>query len=374
MSGFTSEASATDDEIVQQHRRPAPGFIQDIPLSEPEVQELLANYNSLRVLLVGLSHAGKSSLFNALFQDHELARIGTVHATTDDLLVRTLELSNVGIYVFDTPGFIIGNKSRNTETTKIIKQCKCVDIIFLCFSLNSSSHELEELVKLVTKSFDKQVWKKVMVVFTKANTVMPTGLHCNTYNKESYNDKVFADLKESMINSLTLKKLKIELNSGQFTRAGDPGSKPVELSQQQLEDPCKYRFDHPEIWIRNMLLECFRSSCWSIDAKAALLRVKWGKLQISTAALSIGTGCLLVTGGIACAAIGVTASFAGPVTWSFSLPLVIAGGALCSAGLASGLLPTSAIIGHTHTKGKRQKKEVEKVHQESKVSAAPPAV
>ena len=275
----------------------------------------------------------------------------------------TFDLNRVAVCVFDTPGFKIGDKSKNVKSMKIIKRCKCADIIFLCFSLNSSSYELEELIKLVSKSFDKQVWKKVMFVFTKANAVMPTGLHRAEYTMKAYNDKVFDDLKTAVLNSPTLDKLKIRLNDDQFTRAGNPDPDtrlPTDI------DIDHHGFDDPKRWIPMMLEECFKSSCWSDDVKAALLRAEWDKLQIGTAGLSVTTGSALMAGGVVCLAVGATASIAGPIVWGLSVPLMATGGVLFAVGTAGATFPTTAIAGHMLNKGKQQKKEIDQIHQESK--------
>ena len=77
--------AASDDEWVHVEPPLPPDCVADVPLIAVEIQELLAKFNSLRVLLLGLSNAGKSSLLNALFQDPKKARVGTVHATTENV-------------------------------------------------------------------------------------------------------------------------------------------------------------------------------------------------------------------------------------------------------------------------------------------------
>ena len=353
---------SSDDDWEHIEPHPAPGCIADVPLTHVEIQELLGKYNSLRVLLLGLSNTGKSSLTNAMFQDPERASVGTVHATTENVDMHMFALHKVAVCVYDTPGFKIGDKSKNKKLMKNIKQCKCVDIIFLCFSLNSSSYELEELIKIVSDSVNKQVWKKIMFVFTKANTVMPTGLQRADYDMQSYNDKVFDDLKKVVQESPTLKKLKITLNNDQFTRAGNPD--PVNnLPPNHCDN--KILYDDPERWIPAMLIECFQSSCWTDDAKAALLRAEWDRLQISTAGVSVTTGSALMAGGAVCLGLGVTATIAGPVTWSFSVPLMVTGGVLLAIG-SGATFPTTAIMRYIHNKEKKQKKEIDKIHEESK--------
>ena len=345
--------------------QPAPQYVQDVQITDLKVQERLKKYNSLRVLVLGKSGVGKSSLVNALFGSSKVAKVGTINAETPGVKCYDLELGDVIIKIFDTPGFMSGESKSNKKYLQNIRDvCKCADVVFLCFRMEGHSKDLEEPLNLLARSFDKKskFWSKTMIVFTMANRVIPTGPHRHR-PRDEYNGFIFSEFKEAV--KALLKKKSIEIDDNQFVRAGHPD---VLNEGERLANHSK--FDDSKEWTPDFLIQCFKSECWSEDAKATLLRANWGKIHTISTALSAAGAPVLEGAGIACVVIGAGSSVAGPMAWPVSLTLFIAGGVLCAAGIAAATLTPAAVAGDVYSKKKKAIEYVKKVHDGSKHSTA----
>lgn len=313
----------------------------EVIMADDDVRNRLEEYKSLRILLVGRSVAGKSSLVNAMFDDPKEAVVGTMRAETEKVIEHDLVLNDVLITIFDSPGFLAGERKKNEQYIKEIKKkVQHADVILLCLRMDCSSKEMVEPIEILARSFDREsnFWEKTMIVFTMANKVIPAGKHRGEYNVESYNDHIFKEFMQDAKKILKAKKITVEDN--QFTRAGNPDG-----ALQEVEGA--FKFDDANKWVPHFLIECFKSECWSIEAKAALLRTRWTKARrITNAALGGSAAVVLEGTGIALVVVGSGASVAGPLAWPASISMIVIGGVLCAIGVASSIAPPAAELVH----------------------------
>ena len=348
---------------VSSRPQQAPPYIENIQITAREVQERLNQYKSLRVLILGKSGVGKSSLINALFGCVKVAGIGTLNAETSEVEDYDLELGGVIVKIYDTPGFLDGESKKNKKHLQKIRDvCKCVDIIFLCFRMDGHSKDLEEPLNLLASSFDKEsnFWSKTMVVFTMANRVIPTGPH-RRHTKDDYNNLIFSEFKKVV--KAILKRKSIAIEENQFVRAGNPDELDEELQANQSV------YDDSKTWTPDFLIQCFKSNCWSKDAKAALLRAKWGKIRTASTLTSFASAPVLGGAGVTLVVIGAGSSIAGPIAWPISITLVVIGGVLCATAVAIPTIIPSGIAAGFHFKRKKEEDYVEHIHASSKSSA-----
>ena len=342
--------------------RLAPRYIENVQITAREVQERLQKYNSLRVLILGKSGVGKSSLVNALFGYSKVAKVGVIKPETSSVQEYDLKLGDVTIKIFDTPGFVSGERKSNKKCLQNIRDvCKCADVIFLCFRMDGHSKDLEEPLNLLARSFDKKskFWSKTMVVFTMANRVIPAGRH-RRRTGDDYNDFIFGEFKGAVKAILEKKSIVIEEN--QFVRAGNPDV--LDEGGERLANHSK--FDDSKEWTPDFLIQCFKSECWSEDAKATLLRANWRKFR-TTAVSAAGVAPVLEGAGIAMIVVGAGASVAGPMGLPLTVTLCVAGSALCISGIVAAKVSTASAH-QVHSTKKKTKEYVAQVHEDSRRS------
>ena len=129
--------------------------------------------NKLSILLIGRSGVGKSTLVNVLFNKKICPVSHGPFTTKHDLIERHFDtVFGVEVTIYDTRGL----SDPECSSDKIIAETKKesqkeVDIVLICCSITERNEDEfgVKILNQLSKSFDENIWKKCILVLTKAN-------------------------------------------------------------------------------------------------------------------------------------------------------------------------------------------------------------
>ena len=127
----------------------------------------------LRLLVCGLGGIGKSTLVNCLLQAN-WAKEGAYGTTSIVNKYERTTKRGIKLCIFDTPGFGDVDHSDESIIDEAIKKTEGkVDLVLYCLSLGSPSPRLvgadANTIKIVTRIFKSEIWKKAVIGLTCAN-------------------------------------------------------------------------------------------------------------------------------------------------------------------------------------------------------------
>ena len=159
---------------------------QDNNMNDLLKEELarIAENKEMTMVVVGLAGEGKSTLVNSLLlmdPDSEEAAETNDEGLSVSRKVRCYTKARDGakVKIWDTPGL---QDSKTVDQEKVIKQLRKeagedVDLFLFCVKYSPgvriTSVCYTNLVHLLTKHFGKEFWRKVILVLTMVNTVVP---------------------------------------------------------------------------------------------------------------------------------------------------------------------------------------------------------
>lgn len=329
-----------------------------------KVQEKLQRFNEMRVLLVGKSGVGKSSFINCLF-GRKVAEVGVVRPETAEVQPYNLKLENEGvtIKIYDTPGFGTSKKCNQKIIQEIQRVCELVDVIFLCFRMDDQFRaEDRQTVTLLAQKFKGRFWEKTLIIFTRANMVIPVGAHKESSNAE-YLQRARDDLKEEIVGALQKAKV---AHVPPFAIAGLPDYSPTRRMIPHIDvgdgsqDLPPDREDLID-WLPAVAIELFKSGC-SENGKAILLKSGLGKWAQTGVYAGTSTGATVATlTGVGIVVVGLLLL---PVPEA-GIPIIATGSAVIAISLAVG---GSSVAGFGAVVAKRKssrEKRIEEVMSEA---------
>ena len=349
------QAKVVGEGIIEDETQPRPQSTTSqtpsvIAEEAEKIEKELEKIKQMRVLIVGKSGVGKSSFLNSLFQA-DLARVGRVKPETSEVneYILTTKENGVTIIVYDTPGFGTNSKENRKNIKEMRKKCELVDVIFLCIRMDDQLRVEDKLtISLLAKEFDDRFWRKLLVVFTRANMVQPMGQH-KEQSPKVYLQSVRDELKGDVVETLQ----KAKITEPPFVIAGAPEFFPELRMIPDIEDASS---DESEIdWLPAVASKILRSGC-SDNGKAVLIKSGWGKWAQASAASGVGMAAGTAAG--ACIVLCGVAALAIP---PLGVTVITVGGAVIAVSLAAGGTSTVACGATAGVKKSEKKSRVKEL-------------
>lgn len=143
-------------------------------------KEDITKYLKIKLLVCGQSGSGKSSLINSIigYQVCEVGNPGNADCepekafsrTTTEIKSTTAHINGTIVEIWDSPG--LQDDSDDRFLRSMCDKCKDVDLLFYCIDCSTTRWiEHEKTLKFMVGKFEKTIWKKCILVLTKANVI-----------------------------------------------------------------------------------------------------------------------------------------------------------------------------------------------------------
>lgn len=142
--------------------------------------ENVEKYLKLKLLVCGQSGSGKSSLINSII-GRQVCEVGdpgnadwvpekAFSRKTTEIKATTAHISGTIVEIWDSPG--LQDDSDDTFLRSMSDKCKDVDLLFYCIDCSTARWiEHEKTLKFMVGNFENTIWKKCILVLTKANMI-----------------------------------------------------------------------------------------------------------------------------------------------------------------------------------------------------------
>ena len=174
--------------------------------------ELIYEKKKLKILVCGKTGTGKSTLLNTLLGQTVFETGGPATKTMDPVTtevksVRT-NIQDVLLEIFDSPGLQDRTDNDRKYLDDMHKKCKDFCLILYCIDMTTPrwSDKDSKTIELLTKTFGQEMWKKAILVLTKANMVKPatSGVDEHTHCKTTF--ETFEDEFKKQLTQLNVSK------------------------------------------------------------------------------------------------------------------------------------------------------------------------
>ncbi|PHU22378.1 Translocase of chloroplast 34 [Capsicum chinense] len=159
--------------------------IQQFPAAtQSKLLELLGklkqeNVNTLTILVMGKGGVGKSSTVNSIIGERAVA-VSAFQSETPRPVMVSRSRAGFTLNIIDTPGLVEGGYV-NDQSLDLIKKFllnKTIDVLLYVDRLDAYRVDNldKQIVKAITDSFGKEIWRRGIVVLTHAQLSPPDGL------------------------------------------------------------------------------------------------------------------------------------------------------------------------------------------------------
>ena len=288
--------------------------------------------HELRIVVVGKTEVGKTTLISALFEDN--VQVYVTAQRTENVNDRTFDIESpsghqVTVVLTDTPGTEalvgVGKKANRRQYVQSVSNTiKNADIVLFCLRMDDAVREQEvETMRFLLKEFGDRMWAKVIIVLTFANKVI---VDIPEEHKQQVFDDKFTSMRRGLLRAMQQAGITKEMaEATAVCVAGSPRNK----SLPGCDD-----------WVCPFLVNCLKSGVTD-NTKAALLHSTWKRWAISTRRMITGTaGGAGVATGLGLVVIGGVMS-AHLVGLPLGVPLIVVGTGITTYSASASVAQTT---------------------------------
>ncbi|MED6278025.1 hypothetical protein CHARACLAT_019511 [Characodon lateralis] len=141
-----------------------------------------------RIVVLGKTGAGKSSLLNTVFGENVFPINDSVNSGTSVCQSKLKKVDGKSILLTDTPGFfdtLRSEKEMEADIVKCITECAPGPHVFIIvFKVQKFTEQEKQIIKKLTDIFSDEVLKFAMVLFTHGDW-LPEGMQIDHFVNES---------------------------------------------------------------------------------------------------------------------------------------------------------------------------------------------
>ncbi|RVW89485.1 Translocase of chloroplast 34, chloroplastic [Vitis vinifera] len=173
------------ESMASQLIREWTGIQQFPPITQTKLIELLGklkqeNVSTLTILVMGKGGVGKSSTVNSIIGERAVA-VSAFQSEGPRPVMVSRSRAGFTLNIIDTPGLVEGGYV-NDQALEIIKRFllnKTIDVLLYVDRLDAYRVDNldRQVVKAITDSFGKEIWRRGVVVLTHAQLSPPDGLN-----------------------------------------------------------------------------------------------------------------------------------------------------------------------------------------------------
>lgn len=154
-------------------------------------------------MITGKTGSGKTSLINGLIGKKVGEEGDTLERGTTHVEPLELALGDTVARIWDTPGLQDGTDMEDQYLDEMKRHCSDCNLYIYCVSMKQTRFEASEMkaIALLTKTFGKDFWGKVLFVLTFANACL---YNVDSDEKTQFDDKIkmwYDKLAEQLTNS-----------------------------------------------------------------------------------------------------------------------------------------------------------------------------
>lgn len=211
-----------------------------------------------KILVCGKTGIGKSTLLNTMLGQQAFEVGGPDEHNLDPVTLEVTSvhtcIQNFNLEIFDSPGLQDGARIDDKYLRDMHKKCENVDLVLCCveMTLTRWCKEDEATIELLTQTFGVDLWKKAILVLTKANMHLRAVSESSTDMKK-FCQNTFETLKERFQAQLIQEGVSQEvINNIPAVAAGNAMDRHLpyvskEVSKENAQKPQDYLL---ELWVQ----------------------------------------------------------------------------------------------------------------------------